>query len=102
LFSNKPYVSKYETDLVRAMKKGKHALIEIGVMETRCISIALDKEIVLGVTNSLDEDLLAVCTVIPAQMLGFFKSIKLGLRPDSPSESGAISRVVQGVTIYPL
>jgi tagatose-6-phosphate ketose/aldose isomerase len=102
LFSNQPYVSKYETDLVHAMKKGKNALIEIGIMETRCNSIVLDKEIVLGVANSLDEDLLAVCSVIPAQMLGFFKSIKLGLRPDSPSESGAISRVVQGVNIYPL
>jgi tagatose-6-phosphate ketose/aldose isomerase len=102
LFSNQPYVFQYETDLVHAMKKGKNALIEIGIMETRCTSIALDKEIILGDTNSLDEDLLAVCSVIPAQMLGFFKSIQLGLRPDSPSESGAISRVVQGVTIYPL
>jgi tagatose-6-phosphate ketose/aldose isomerase len=102
LFSNQPYVFQYETDLVHAMKKGKNALIEIGIMETRSTSIELDKEIILGITNSLDEDLLAVCSVIPAQMLGFFKSLKLGLRPDSPSESGAISRVVQGVTIYPL
>ncbi len=102
LFSNQPYVSKYEDDLVHAMKKGKNALIEVGIMECRSTSIALDREIILGVANSLDEDLLAVCSVIPAQMLGFFKSIKLGLRPDSPSESGAISRVVQGVNIYPL
>jgi tagatose-6-phosphate ketose/aldose isomerase len=101
LFSNQPYVVPYETDLVNAMKIGKSALIEVGIMESRNDSIKLDKEIILGDKNSLDEDLLSVCSVIPAQMLGFFKSINLGLRPDSPSQSGAISRVVQGVNIYP-
>jgi hypothetical protein len=37
---------------------------------------------------------------MPAQILGFFKSIYLGLKPDTPSESGTITRVVQGVNIY--
>jgi len=49
----------------------------------------------------LQEDFLPVCNIIPAQMLGFFKSLQLGLDPDSPSVSGAISRVVQGVIVYP-
>jgi Predicted phosphosugar isomerases len=102
LFSNQPYVVQYENDLVNAMKTGKDALLEVGIMEAPKPSVALDKAIVLGEKNLLDEDLLSVCSVIPAQMLGFFKSIELGLRPDTPSESGAISRVVQGVTIYPL
>ena len=34
------------------------------------------------------------------QMLGMFKSINMGLSPDSPSVSGNISRVVEGVTLY--
>ena len=38
--------------------------------------------------------------VIMGQLLGLFSSIKLGLRPDSPSPSGAISRVVSKVRIY--
>jgi tagatose-6-phosphate ketose/aldose isomerase len=33
-------------------------------------------------------------------MLGLFKSLALGLKPDNPSVSGAISRVVEGVVIY--
>jgi tagatose-6-phosphate ketose/aldose isomerase len=33
-------------------------------------------------------------------LLGFYKSLYLGLQPDSPSISGAISRVVEGVIIY--
>jgi tagatose-6-phosphate ketose/aldose isomerase len=39
--------------------------------------------------------------VIPAQLIGFYKSLQLGLQPDAPSASGAISRVVEGVKIYP-
>lgn len=102
LFSNQPYVVQYENDLVNAMKTGKDTLLEVGIMEAPKPSVALDKTIVFGEKNLLDEDLLSVCSVVPAQMLGFFKSIELGLHPDTPSESGAISRVVQGVTIYPL
>jgi tagatose-6-phosphate ketose/aldose isomerase len=101
LLSNQPYVIQYENDLISAMKTGKKPLLELGIMETRNESVELDKEIVLADENSLDEELLAVCNIIPAQMLGFFKSINLGLQPDSPSKSGAISRVVKGVTIYP-
>jgi tagatose-6-phosphate ketose/aldose isomerase len=33
-------------------------------------------------------------------MLGMFKSVNIGLCPDSPSISGNISRVVEGVTLY--
>lgn len=101
LFSNQNYVLQYERDLVNAMKTGKKAMFELGIMETRNESVKINKEIVLADVSSLDEELLAVCNIIPAQMLGFFKSVKLGLCPDSPSESGAISRVVKGVKIYP-
>jgi tagatose-6-phosphate ketose/aldose isomerase len=48
----------------------------------------------------VDEELLTVCDIVPGQLLGFFKSLALGLKPDAPSESGAISRVVEDVTIY--
>ncbi len=51
--------------------------------------------------EKVDEEFLSVCSVLPAQILGFFKAIDLGLEPDSPSVTGAITRVVQGVTIYP-
>lgn len=40
-------------------------------------------------------------TVLFGQLLGLMKSVHLGLTPDAPSEDDVISRVVQGVTIYP-
>jgi tagatose-6-phosphate ketose/aldose isomerase len=39
--------------------------------------------------------------VVFGQLLGLFSSIQLGLRPDSPSPAGVISRVVAPFTIYP-
>jgi tagatose-6-phosphate ketose/aldose isomerase len=50
--------------------------------------------------GSVREEFLPVVAIIFGQLLGFFKSISLGSHPDSPSASGAISRIVKGVTIY--
>ena len=52
--------------------------------------------------EKLPEDFLPVCCVIPGQLIGFYKSLQMGLSPDNPSRSGAISRVVNGVNIYQL
>ena len=102
LFSNQPYVLQYEKDLVESMKNGRKALYQAGLMETWNLQVNLDAEIILSNNGSkLQEEFLPVCSVLPAQMIAFFKSIGLGLSPDSPSVSGAISRVVRGVVIYP-
>jgi tagatose-6-phosphate ketose/aldose isomerase len=61
----------------------------------------LDLDIILGDgIGTVDESFLSVCDVLPAQILGYFKSLGLGFNPDNPSKSGVISRVVQGVKIY--
>jgi tagatose-6-phosphate ketose/aldose isomerase len=36
-----------------------------------------------------------------AQALAMLQSLSLGIRPDTPNAGGTVSRVVQGVTIYP-
>ncbi len=41
-----------------------------------------------------------ITDVVVGQLLGLFASMKLGLKPDRPSPSGIINRVVQGVRIY--
>jgi tagatose-6-phosphate ketose/aldose isomerase len=78
-------------------------LFQIGVTSTpgNVDSSRLDMEICLSNGSpGLDEQYLAIVSVLPAQLLGFFKSRQLGLDPDRPSRSGAISRVVEGVKIY--
>lgn len=103
LFSNDEYTQKYERDLVDSMKKGNRPLLEIGVMESQLTDINLDHKFYFAENGSaIREEFLTVCSVIPAQILSFYKSLHVGLHPDSPSHSGAITRVVEGVQIYDL
>ena len=103
LFSNNDYVYQYERDLVNAISPGKKSVMTIGILESKKDDIELDLAIIVGGKGSpIDEDFLSVCGALPAQLLGFFKSLHFGLSPDNPSEKGTITRVVEGVTIYPI
>jgi tagatose-6-phosphate ketose/aldose isomerase len=71
------------------------------VLERSKEKYCLDLTIQMGDGESLlDDEFQIICYVLPAQILGYYKSLAFGLNPDNPSESGVISRVVQGVTIY--
>lgn len=104
LFTNNSYAHQYELDLVQSINNGEKGLYQIGILEQANKSIlGLDLRIVLSEdTETIDEDFLVVCSALPAQILGFFKSLQSGLQPDTPSQNGTITRVVEGVNIYPL
>ena len=101
LFSNNNYSFNYEKDLLQSVNSGERGMYSVGVMETHHEELDLDLAIELGDSAaSLDEEFFALVSVVPAQVLAFFKSLDLGLQPDNPSVSGTITRVVQGVKIY--
>jgi len=103
LLTNNAYAYHYERDLILAMKKGTPPLLEIGISESEIKDIKLQHAFQLSENGkSVEEEFLAVCYIIPAQLLGFFKSLASGLMPDAPSATGAITRVVEGVNIYSL
>lgn len=84
------------------MRKGKKPLFTISISESPVKGLCFDLEINLSDSGShIDEGLLTVCDILPAQLMGLYKSMAIGLKPDAPSESGAISRVVENVNIYP-
>lgn len=62
--------------------------------------ITSEHSLVLGLKDNLADFYLTPLAVLVGQFLGFFSSLKVGLRPDEPSPHGAISRVVEHVTIY--
>lgn len=102
LFSNKPYVFQYEIDLLESLNVGQKPLVTAGICETAFDKINTDNLFLLSADGvQLNEEFLPVCYILPAQMIGYYKSLQLGMNPDSPSRSGAISRVVKGVVIYP-
>lgn len=104
LFSNDPYVRKYEMDLVSGIRRTEEFLYSLGVGQD--LTVTGRPDLHLAIDLGMDgwkaaDDVLAVCSVIPAQLIGFYRSLKLGLNPDAPSRRGGIHRVVQGVNIYP-
>ena len=102
LFSNDEFVNKYEYDLVRSINAQKEKLYEIGIGEIIKFKdeIDLDLSIEVADSNNVPEEYFAVCAILPIQLLGLYKSLDLGLSPDSPSLNNAINRIVQGVNIY--
>ncbi len=101
-FSNNKYAHQYEIDLIHSMNRDSEPPLQIGVGNAVLRSKKLAERIpVFGTDSRLTEAFQPLSHIIPAQLLGFFKSMKLGLRPDNPSLTGAISRVVKGVNIYP-
>jgi tagatose-6-phosphate ketose/aldose isomerase len=101
IFSNNAYSLQYERDLFKAMKKGNQPMAEMAISESKIEGVNVDYNFAFSENGkSVDEELLAICSVLPSQILGFYKSLQLGLKPDAPSITGAISRVVEGVQIY--
>jgi tagatose-6-phosphate ketose/aldose isomerase len=52
--------------------------------------------------GELGDDDGATIFVVVAQLLAFFRCLEEGLRPDSPSEDGVISRVVESFPLHTL
>ena len=105
LLSSDAHVRRYELDLVRSNREQRIGLAHLlvadcsdGTMSALADSVAaFDPE---G-TLMLPDEMLPPVVTIAGQLLGLFASLEHGLKPDAPSRSGVIHRVVQGVTIYP-
>jgi tagatose-6-phosphate ketose/aldose isomerase len=100
--SSSPRVQKFELDLLEEI--GGKRLVQSRVVvaansESRRSGLA---EHWLSPASPLEvtDDYRAPVDVMLGQLLGLFFSLRWKLRPDSPSPSGAISRVVQNVKIH--
>lgn len=102
--SNNDSVRKYEFDLIKSIKQNQNPKFCVAISNRKVpseIDIFNDLNFEIeGNKGDIDEDLWTIASLVPAQVFAFYKSLELGLNPDSPSVSGSIHRVVQGVTIY--
>lgn len=101
--SSDPLIKQYEIDFLQELKKKRQGC---GTLIT-CTQSSGDIDRVgsnviqlLPDGAKLPDAFRVVSDVVVGQMLAMFKSIQLGLKPDNPSPSGTIHRVVKGVTIY--
>lgn len=102
--SQDPYTRKYDLDILRELAAVKSGMKIIALTEKQDEEVEKLADWTIPVNadgESISNDFqLALLYVIFAQSLALRKSIQLGITPDNPSPDGAISRVVQGVTIY--
>lgn len=104
LFSDDENSRNYEYDLVRQINQTKKGIAQIAVSHkpVSIEGVKFDLNICFGEEHESEVEIeyLCIAEILLAQLLGYHKSLDLGLNPDNPSSSGTISRVVEGVKIY--
>jgi tagatose-6-phosphate ketose/aldose isomerase len=102
--STDPFVRRYELDLMADMHAKGLGMVKLAVCNGVDGEIEEYVDHVIEFEGQDEHEIPDLCRpimdVTVAQTLALFKSLNLGLRPDEPSESGVITRVVKGVKIY--
>jgi tagatose-6-phosphate ketose/aldose isomerase len=105
MMSSEPYARQYEIDLLRENRAKHLGRQHIVIMDKQTPEVAALSDAIIELdpdgTLAIPDALRPPVDVILGQLLGLFASLEKGLKPDTPSRTGVISRVVQGVTIYP-
>jgi tagatose-6-phosphate ketose/aldose isomerase len=102
LLSNDSYTRQYDQDLLAELRADGIAGRVLALMARRDGGSGHPDDVLIpGLENASD---LGLCLpfALFAQSLALLQSLALGIRPDTPNAAGAVSRVVRGVSIYPL
>jgi tagatose-6-phosphate ketose/aldose isomerase len=102
--STDSFTRRYELDLADEIEAKGLGMKKVAVCDKAdseiegCVekTIEFDREGIFDIPDFYRP----VMDVTVGQLIGLFKSLDLGLKPDSPSEKGVITRVVKGVRIY--
>lgn len=91
----------YEVDLLREIDRKRLGRVRIAVTTGDGADIAQLADYSLSVGGSgISDYYRPVLDVMLGQSIGLFASMRCGLKPDQPSPSGTITRVVQPIAIY--
>jgi tagatose-6-phosphate ketose/aldose isomerase len=100
--SSDPLRRAYETDLLDELQRKGIGWRRVIVGRDIPAELLMEGDLgveLQGVDNLADDDL-ALLDVLVCQLIGFFRCLGDGLKPDSPSTSGVISRVVNDFTVH--
>ncbi len=99
--SNDPYTRKYDLDLLNELQKDNLAgkIIALSARSEDDLGTVDTHIKIEGMDNAEDVELL-LPYITCAQIYAFHRSLVLGNTPDSPSSSGTVNRVVEGVKLY--
>ena len=94
---------RYEIDLLREIGEKRLVRTRVSVAGSGGALRQIDAAEHFLTTSrrwNIPDFYLPMVDVIFGQLMGLFSSLELGLKPDTPSPNGAISRVVQTIEIY--
>ncbi|MDO5048205.1 MAG: SIS domain-containing protein [Anaerococcus sp.] len=94
--SSNPYTRVYDLDLLDEVKADGIAKKIIGIGNS---DLDRDYQLVFE-EDGLEDAYLALPYIVIAQLVALITSLRVGNRPDNPSRSGTVNRVVKGVTIH--
>ncbi|MEX0492368.1 SIS domain-containing protein [Raoultella terrigena] len=99
--SSHPYTRQYDLDLLAELRRDKQAMRVVAISDELNAVIAAGPHILLPPSRTFIDVELAFCFLMYAQVFALTQSISVGNTPDTPSASGTVNRVVQGVVIHP-
>lgn len=101
--SDDPYTRKYDVDIVKEMspeRDGNKILVVSSYYDEEVAKLA-DYFISFSNSSRYNNVFLGLEYINVAQTIALLRSIKMGIKPDTPCPSGKVNRVVKGVVIYP-
>jgi tagatose-6-phosphate ketose/aldose isomerase len=92
----------YELDLLREIDRKRLGRVRLAVTagDVTDISELVDYRLSLNCPVDFPDYYRPALDVMLGQLLGLFASLRCGLKPDQPSPTGAITRVVQPIKLY--
>lgn len=99
--SSHPYTRQYDLDLLTELRRDQQAMRVVAIAAENDAVIEAGPHILLPPARYFIDIELAFCFLMYAQVFALTQSIRVGNTPDTPSASGTVNRVVQGVVIYP-
>jgi len=92
----------YELDLLREIDRKRLGRVRLAVTagDATDISELVDYRLSLNCPIDFPDYYRPALDVMLGQLLGLFASLRCGLKPDQPSPTGAITRVVQPIKLY--
>ena len=93
------YTRKYDLDLVREVA-GDQIARRVVLLSDQAFGLENVKEVALGCGGVLSDVYRVFPYIVYGQLFALLTSLKVGNRPDTPSPTGTVNRVVQGVIIH--
>ena len=95
-----PYTRQYDLDLVREVA-GDQIARQVVLLTNQAAGIEHVREVLVKASADSLDIYRAFPYIIYGQLISLLTSLKVQNRPDTPSPTGTVNRVVQGVIIHP-